>query len=57
MFLLRGLKSDRFGQKSAVEINNNLQVDHRKLPEEELRQRLADLRAQQDGILVLAGGK
>jgi hypothetical protein len=56
MFLLRGLKSDRFGQKSQVEINNNLQVDLRKLPIEELHRRLADLRAQQDGVLILDGG-
>jgi hypothetical protein len=55
IFLLKGLKADRFGQKSQIDITNNLQMDLRKMPIEELYKRLDYLRAQQDGLLVLAG--
>jgi hypothetical protein len=56
MFLLRGIKPGKYVQKSQVEINNTMQVaDLRKLPEAELMRRLDDLRAQQDGLLALAG--
>jgi hypothetical protein len=56
MFLLRGIKPGKYVQKSSLEIHNTMQVaDLRKLPEAELLRRLDDLRAQQDGLLVLAG--
>jgi hypothetical protein len=55
MFLLRGLRPARFGQKTQVEISNNRAEELRKLPDEELHRRLAELRALQDrdGVIAL----
>jgi hypothetical protein len=47
MFLLRGKRPEIYGQKSQIAVTNKHEVDYRNLSLDELRARLAKLRAEQ----------
>ena len=55
IFLLRGLNPEVYGQRTQVDLNQNLRVDLRGLSMDELRARLLDLRTRQEATpLTLA---
>jgi hypothetical protein len=53
IFLLKGHKPDKYRDRSTVDVNQVVTHDLRRVPMDELRKRLAQLRAEQDTHQVL----
>jgi hypothetical protein len=52
IFLLKGAKPEKYAYRSQVDVNNNITVDFKKLPREELIRRLEQLRLEQQPTIT-----
>jgi hypothetical protein len=57
IFMLKGAKPDKYRDRSTVDLNQTVTHDLRRVPMDELRKRLAQLRAEQDGRQLTIEGK